>query len=33
VVGLGIFFLNVNAAREVFLAAQDERRLAAAATD
>jgi Co/Zn/Cd efflux system component len=33
VVGLGIFLLNVNAAREVFLAAQDERRLAAAATD
>ena len=33
VVGLGIFFLNVNAAREVFLAAQDERQLAAAAAD
>jgi Co/Zn/Cd efflux system component len=29
VVGLGIFLLNANAAREVFLAARDERRLAA----
>lgn len=33
VVALGIFLLNINAAREVFLAARDERRLAAAATD
>jgi hypothetical protein len=28
IVGIGIFLLNANAAREVFLAARDERRLA-----
>ena len=33
VVGLGIFLLNFNAAREVFLAARDERRLAEAGDD
>jgi Co/Zn/Cd efflux system component len=33
IVGLGIFVLNANAAREVFLAARDERRLAGAADD
>ena len=33
VVGLGIFLLNFNAAREVFLAARDERRLAGTGAD
>ncbi len=33
VVGLGILILNFNAAREVFLAARDERRLAEAGDD
>jgi hypothetical protein len=33
VVGLGIFLLNANAAREVFLAARDKRRLAIATAD
>jgi hypothetical protein len=32
-VGVGIFLLNANAAREVFLTARDERRLANAGDD
>jgi Co/Zn/Cd efflux system component len=33
IVGIGIFLLNANAAREVFLAARDERRLASVGDD